>query len=248
MAETDFFDEDLTKQTSTGTVAPPGPTGSSLAPEGAGQRPVNRDYNLAKMARHRDQLEGQVANTLQEIERLRQRQEDFENERRRLEDLRNKQDEYVRGKREVAQRLNQSLMMLEKEEVRASQMVELYSSTRTTLKNLLRDIQEIDESAWDPEDQQDDLTQAIDLIAAVRVDLNKNLAKLDAFSGASAPAFSPEVQGSGETPGSGKTPASELGFGRVLLLGLAFGIPLVILFVVGAVAAWWIVDLITAVP
>lgn len=245
MAETDFFDEDLTKQTSPGTVASPL---SPLPTDAPAQRPVNRDYNLAKMARHRDQLEGQVANTLQEIERLRQRQEDFENERRRLEDMRNKQDEYVRSKREVVQKLHQSLMMLEKEEVRASQMVDLYGSTRTALKNMLKDVQDVDETSWDPEDQQDDLTQATDLISAVRVELNKNLAKLDAFSGAASAAFAQNqgVAGSGTNPALNA--ATPLSFGRASLLGLAFGVPFSFLLLLGGLAAWWIIDLITAVP
>jgi len=244
MADTDFFDDDLVKQ------PPLSRAGTGMADVSSSAKtasPAHRDSNLAKMARHREQLETQVASTLQEIERLRQRQEDFDMERRRLEDLRTKQDEYVRSKRDVLQKLHQNLLVLEKEEVRASQMAELYGATRSTFKSMLKEIEEIDESSWDPEDQQEDLTRAQDLVAAVRVETSKHLAKLDAFSGA-VPASFTSADGTGkatsDTSGSPNRPS----FGSAVTYGFALAIPFAILLIIGTVAAWAIIQVLAAQP
>ena len=224
MSSTDFFDDDLHKPaTPAEPAAPP--------PEPADPGRI-RDPGMARIARHRDQLESQVATAAKEIERLRQKQEDLEAERRSLEEIRRKQDEYLRSKKEIVQKLNQSLYALEREEVKATQLVDLYTSTRRSFRALLDDVQSVDETAWDKDRLGEEVTHALDRVSAVRVEVAKALARLDAMGGSSA------MEGQGEEGGGvdgGAAGSSGQGFGHWLKVGFAIGLPVALL--VGLVLA-----------
>jgi hypothetical protein len=226
---TDFFDDDLVKRNTT-------PAGGATPSGAEDPRAGSRDLNLTRMSRHRDQLETQVAQTMQEIERLRQKQEDFENDKRRLEELRRKQDEYVRGKREMQQKLNQSLLGLEREEVRATQMAELIGSTRRNFRAMLDEVERIDESKWHDDGLHEDLSKAQDLISSIRLECEKSLAKLEAFVPAATP-------GAELGPRASAAPAERPlpGFGYLILAGLAVGIPVAILVGGVSLLIYWVV-------
>jgi hypothetical protein len=232
MSNTDFFDDDLVKRTPAPGAGPvPGAAGAEDA-----RASGSRDLNLTRMSRHRDQLEAQVAQTMQEIERLRQKQEDFENDKRRLEELRRKQDEYVRGKREIQQRLNQSLLSLEREEVRATQMAELVGSTRRNFKAMLEEVERIDESAWHDDGLHEDLAKAQDLISSIRLECEKSLAKLETFAPVSSAL--PETGSRGlSAPPERPLPS----FGYLILAGIAMGVPLSLLVGGVSLLIYWIV-------
>ena len=85
MSTTDFFDDDLVKPRTNGHgSAEVSSVTLEETPEVDLESPQYSDKNLTRMARHRDQLEGQVADALTEIERLRLRQDDLEIEKRQL--------------------------------------------------------------------------------------------------------------------------------------------------------------------
>lgn len=229
MSTTDFFDDDLVKPRANGHASA---EVSSVTLEEAAQTgvgpPQYSDKNLSRMARHRDQLEGQVADALTEIERLRLRQDDLEVEKRQLELLRKKQDGYVSAKRDVVQRLHQSMIALEKEEIKASQLTELYSNTRQSFRNMMEEIEGIDETSWPEEYVQEELHKAQDLIDNIRVECSKALVKLDTFSNAGQARF-----------GEGQANAAEnkvqaRGFAYWLKVGLAISLPFA--FIMGGVS------------
>lgn len=222
---TDFYDDDLVKhrsamrKTKGEPVAEPG---SSEAPA----RPVS-DFNLSRMARQKEQVEDSVALAAQELERLRQRQENLEKEKHVLEDLRRRQADYERGKREMLDSLNQSLIALEKDELNAEKLLELVTSTRKRCRAWLSEIDAMDEELW-PEDQfREELGRALAKIEDVRMEYNKALAKIEAQSGeekkpaASAPVLYDERRGLDE----------EKGFGYWLKVGFAVSLPLVMTLV-----------------
>ena len=224
MSNTDFFDDDLHKP-------PPPAEPVAPAPEPADTGRI-RDPGMARISRHRDQLESQVATAAKEIERLRQKQEDLEAERRSLEEIRRKQDEYLRSKKAIVQKLNQSLYSLEREEVKATQLVDLYTSTRRSFRTLLDDVQSVDETAWEKDRLGEEVTHALDRVSAVRVEVAKSLARLDAMGGTSA------VEGQGEgaegADGAASKPSGH-GFGHWVKVGFAVGLPVALL--VGLVLA-----------
>ena len=129
MANTDFFDDDLVKQRDSARRLKLGPSDDSIGTVGDGAssdevpvRPVS-DFNLTRMAKHKQEVDDHVATAVHELERLRKRQEDLEREKKELEELRRKQEEYERGKREMSERLSQSLVTLEKDELQAERVV-----------------------------------------------------------------------------------------------------------------------------
>jgi hypothetical protein len=232
MSNTDFFDEDLVKPRSesalTSTVVIEETTrADDITGRVVQQDKVVSDLDLARMSRHRDQLEGQAAKTITEIERLKQRTDDLEHEKQQLSDLRKKQDSYVKSKREMMQRLNQSLLAIEKEEVKASQLVELYSNTRQSFRKMFGDIEGVDESQWPEDLMKDELSKAQDLVDSIRVECSKALVKLDTFA-SSEPAggFSGPV--SANSKHAGQT-GQKHPFLYWLQVGLAISIPLAIL-------------------
>ena len=100
MANTDFFDDDLIKQRDAAKRIRLGPgdepVGTLPPAAPSDEVPVRAvsDFNLTRMAKHKQEVEGQMAHAAQELERLRARQEGLEREKRDLEDVRRKQEEY----------------------------------------------------------------------------------------------------------------------------------------------------------
>ncbi|MFH0878398.1 MAG: hypothetical protein V2A34_01670 [Lentisphaerota bacterium] len=189
MANTDFFDDDLIKQRDAAKKIKLGQTDEPLAMvndlSGNDEVPVRpvSDFNLTRMAKHKQEVDDHVATAMQELERLRKRQEDLEREKRELEDLRRKQAEYEGGKREMVERLSQSLVILEKNELQSERLVEMLGATRKRFRNLLADIEGISEDAW-PEDQiRDELNKALMVLEDARMEYNKSMAKIDAMDG-----------------------------------------------------------------
>ncbi len=185
MPNTDFFDDDLVKQRESTKRIRMGP-GDEPVSEGASGEGVSRgvsDFNLTRMARHKEQVEEHVAHTAQELERLRQRQENLEKERKTLEELRKKQADYERGKREIMERLSQSLVSLEKEEVKAEQLLEVLAATRKRFRTWLTNVETLQEETWSEEEFRDELYKALAVVDDTRVDYNKAMAKIEALMG-----------------------------------------------------------------
>jgi hypothetical protein len=234
MAGTDFFDKDLmNRESSRGRRKDDGAPAMAESEEVDLQRPVS-DLNLTQMARHRQDLENQVAESAHELDRLRMRQEEVERERRELEDLRKKQVDYERGRRELSDRLHQSLIMMEKEQLRSERMTELLAHTLAEFKDMLGQIEGMDDENW-PEDQlRDELTKALLIMDECRMEYNKGVTKIEAAlagSRASGEQASALMERSGTVPD-----ASRPGFAYWLKAGLAASLPLILTLLTLALA------------
>lgn len=187
MSGTDFFDDDLVRQRDTPRRVKLGPGDDAAAPVGdppssdeLPARPVS-DLNLTRMARHRKEVDTHAAIAAQELERLRKRQEQLEQEKRELEELRKRQDEYERGKREITEALKRSLVALERKEVDAQRTVELLADARTRFKELLAVVEQLKEEVW-PEDRiRDELAKSLGILEQARLEYNKTMAKIEAI-------------------------------------------------------------------
>ncbi len=237
---TDFFDDDLVRKREA----------ASRIKMGAGDEPVETlgegggsddvpvrsisDLNLTRMARHKQQTTEQAASALQEIERLKKRQEQLEAEKRDLEELRRKHDDFDRGKREMTDHLKRSLVTLERQEVETGRMVELLGATRKRFKGMLASIEEIKEEAWAEEEIRDQLNRSLGIIEDTRMEFSKAMSKIEAAKGEEriAPAggsaamiFEDRSSMSGE----------EKPFGYWLKVGIAVSLPLIATLVLIAV-------------
>lgn len=233
MPGTDFYDDDLSRQRNWGNrgnldePAVPVSEGGSL---NAAPRAV-ADLNLTRMAKHKKDLDDQAAQALQELEKLRKRQESLESEKRTLEDLRRRHDDFDRGKREMVDHIQRSLVVLERQESEAQRLTELYNATRNRFRDLLNRIQSLNEDTW-PEDQiRDELNKALGLIEEARMEYNKAMARVDAERATS---------GAGDAKGSKSAvlfedlhdAAPEKDFLYWLKVGAAVSLPLVVILVI----------------
>jgi len=216
---TDFFDDDLLQP--------------NLKPQGIPEQRENSparsssDASAGKLAQQKEELSGQVAAAVKEIEQLRMKQEDLEKEKSKLQELGRKQEEYERGKRDVIEKIDRGIITVEKEEVEATRMVELLSETRSKFKNMLAELRNINEDAWVDENFMDELNRASAMVENARMDYKKALARIDASSWhkdtARVQADLMEDGASGAALGHG--------FGYWLKVGLALTLPLITILI-----------------
>ena len=184
MSGTDFFDDDLGQRRSAIKSTSLGQGTDIVAPkhDEVPVRPIS-DLNLTRMARHREEVNAQVAGAKVEIEKLKRRQSDLEREKQSLEDLSAKQDQYERGKQEMIDRLAESLISLQKLEDRAARQVEMYSGTRNRFGEMLAELQGLSDSDWTDETFRDELNKAVVLIDNLRKEFVKSQAAVEAVGG-----------------------------------------------------------------
>lgn len=229
MPNRDFFDEDLIKPRDDGGHIRLGPGGepppAAYNPEGEAGTRGSGDIEMPLIARHRKQVEEEAAQRAREIERLRQLQENLEREKRDLEDLRKKQSDYVSGKQEMLQRLQQSLVALERHELRAAQLVDLLQNTRRRFKEIEGQIRGIREEEWPEDGVREELTKALALLEDARMEYNRATARIEALLGDSSksPAASAVV-----FEESGGRSAPERSFLQWVGIGLAVSLPLIL--------------------
>ncbi|MCS6771517.1 MAG: hypothetical protein NZ740_05780 [Kiritimatiellae bacterium] len=227
MSGTDFFDDDLIRQRD---VSRRGRSGTGDDPSGLGShegselpaRPVS-DLNLTRMARHRKEVDTHAAIAAQELERLRKRQEQLEQEKRELEELRRRQDEYERGKREMTETLKRSLVALERKEIDAQRTVELLADARVRFKELLAEVEQLKEEVW-PEDRiREELAKSLGILEQARLEYSKTMAKIEAVKPEAAAASGKPTVILEDRSGDAE---DEKSFLYWLKVGLAFTLPL----------------------
>ncbi len=235
MPGTDFFDDDLARQRERGgrirtdEPAVPVEEGGSL---NAAPRQV-ADLNLTRMARHRKEIDDQAAVALQELDKLRKRQDQLENEKKNLEDLRRRHDDYDRGKREMIDHLRRSLVTLERQEAETQRLTELYNATRNRFKDLLNAVESLNEESWPEAQIRDELNKALGIIEEARMDYNKSMARVDAERGPAAPA---DAKGAKSAIFFENLPQNEeKGFSHWMKIGFAFSLPIAITLVVALI-------------
>jgi chromosome segregation ATPase len=186
MMGTDFIDDDLSRK-----AAEAGDAESSAS----------------RLSRQKEQLTNQVADTAEEIERLRMRQDELEHEKTSLEELNRKQDEYARSKKDIIENLSRNIILMEKDEVLANRMVELLSASRARFKDVLSEIRDIREESWSEAEFEEELDKALALIESARMEYSKAVAKIDAESwqkgGGQAPLATLEDAGRGALANKG---------------------------------------------
>lgn len=235
---TDFVDDDLVRRGENTEAVRLGAGGhaamdkSLIEPDGSSDLPLKGagDFNLTRMAWHKQQVEDDVAKAMKELEVLRQRQESLESQKRRLEGLRKKQTDYERGRGEMIELLSKSLISLEKEELNAEQAMELLSVTRKKFKVRLAELEGLDPETWPDDQVREELTKALAVIEDARTDYNKSMARVDALTsgdqketGHTAPVIFDERWSAHE---------EEKPFSHWLYVGFAVSLPLIVVLTV----------------
>ena len=180
---------------------------------------------LGKMARKKEEMSTQAAGAMQEIERLRMKQEELEREKNALEELTRKQDQYEHDKTDIVEKIERSVVAMEREESQAARMVELLSESRGRFKNTLAEIRAINEELWGDHNFSDELNRAAALIENARMDYKKALAKIEA---ANLHAGVAEGIDKAALDAMGFESGGEKDFGHWLKIGFAVTLPLMV--------------------
>ncbi len=233
MSNKDFFDDDLIQRRDAVKEVKMGPVHESKdvvdVPK-SDPVPV-QDLNLTPLTRRKEEINSQVATKLDELERLRSRQETLDREKSSLEHLRSTQEKYETGKREMLDHLEQSLVSLEREEILLNQRMELLSETGKRFKELLSGLRGFNEEQWpsDSVSYREELTKALAVVENARQEYNKALARVDilrenrAGSLEGKPLLYDDMM---------SLPASQRSFADWLKLGLAVSLPVTIVLAV----------------
>ncbi len=214
---TDFFDDDLSRTVESGEQA--------LA-----------ETSVTRMARQKEQLTHQVADTAEEIERLRMRQDELEHEKTSLEELNRKQDEYERSKKNIIENLSRNIILMEKDEVLATRMVELLSASRARFKDMLAEIRDIKEERWGNGDFEEELDKALALIENARMEYSKAIAKVDAESWQKGGGGQAQLSTLEE---AGRNALVNKGFFFWLKVGIAVSLPVIVVLMLLLAGYLW---------
>lgn len=215
--QTDFVDVDLT--------APRIPR-PDIEAEDAATR-----VELGNLHRQRERLEEEVSGTARELESLRQQQENLLQRKQSLENLRQQQGRYVEEKQDLSRRIHQCLVLLDKEEVRVSQLQELYSTSRNLFSRLEDQLESLGDGGWDEQSFDQELTHATDTLKGVRMEFKKGLARLDALDW-----NNDQVEGEMQSEDFSES----YGFAFWLKAGIALGLPIAFFCGIGALIVVWI--------
>jgi vacuolar-type H+-ATPase subunit I/STV1 len=190
----------------------------------------------SKLAQQKEQITNKVADTAEEIERLRMRQAELEHEKKSLEEINRKQDEYERSKKEIIENLSRNIILMEKDEITASRMVELLSVSRSRFKDMLAEIRDIQEEKWEGENFEEELDKALALLESARMEYSKAIAKIDAesWNKGNGPAPLATIEMAGQSSLAGK------GFLFWLKIGFAVSIPMIIVLMLIFAAYLWL--------
>lgn len=226
---TDFVDDDLIRQRQAALKIKLDGEGSKAPRDGHipssrefPTRPVS-DISLTPLARHKQEVTEQMVDKVQELDRLRARQEELERERRMLEELRQKHEAFDTGRRELKDRLNESLMRMAKEQMEAERLAQLLDETRRLFRARLEEVEALNEESWPDEQHLDELNKALVLLENIRADYNKSLGRIEAIRpavGSHEPVQTLMAGGPGGTAAGG--------WRYWLRAGLAFSLPLMI--------------------
>lgn len=235
---TDFYDDDLVRERENALKIKLDGEGAGLPRDGnipssrdLPNRPVS-DLTLTHLARHKQEVTEQMVDKTQELDRLRARQEELERERRTLEDMRKKQESFDVGRRELKGRLNESLVRMEKDQLRAERLSQLLEETRRAFRERLDEVSALNEEEWADDQLLDELNKALTLLENVRSDYNRAMAKIDAVQPAAAAGTPASARPLAFDDAPGLAGEGGQGFGYWLRAGLAFTLPLMALLAI----------------
>ena len=235
---TDFYDDDLVRERENALKIKLDGEGSGLPRDGnipssrdLPNRPVS-DLTLTHLARHKQEVTEQMVDKTQELDRLRARQEELERERRTLEDMRKKQESFDVGRRELKDQLNESLVRMEKDQLRAERLSQLLDETRRAFRERLDEVSALTEEEWADDQLLDELNRALTLLENVRSDYNRALAKIDAVQPSAVAGTPASSRPLAFDDAPGLAVEGGQGFGYWLRAGLAFTLPLMALLAI----------------
>jgi hypothetical protein len=218
--ENDFFDDDV-KFAESGTDKVSGLNDVSV---------VDANLDASRLMRQKKELDGRVVVAAKEIDLLKRRQNELESRKEHMEEIARKQADYEKNKRDIIVKLDKSLILLEKEELQATRLVDLVADIRSQFKIVLEEIRSIKEEKWGDLEFEEELNKAIVRVENAFMLHKKGLSKVDIISDRKKIKNAIKADYV-DTDFSGKADSCH-SFGYWLKAGLAFSLPVMTMMVV----------------
>ena len=178
------------------------------------------------------ELGDKVQQVRAELESLKQKQEEIEREKSRLEELKRRQDSLEQGRSDMLDKLNRSLVVVQRETEEAQKRVEQMHAIYASFNQHLRQLEDINARTWNPQDLPRELSKAISSVEDARAEYIKSQAKL-------AVDTSSEMTSSSSLMESDYSSEEEHSFVYWLRSGFAFTLPLQIIAVIALLLYIW---------
>lgn len=156
---------------------------------------------------------------------LKRQQEEVERRKRELEELNKRRAELEQGQKILRERFTRAITVLERADYEARREIEQLQLIRDTFQEHLKNIEEIDPTAWQPNNIDEELTRALSKVDHAHSVYNQSRAKIDALSGRDIEDGSRTEATSGEdSEGLGDVP-----FGELVRRGFGLSLPLILM-------------------
>ena len=176
-----------------------------------------------------------MVSAVSEIERLRRRQQELEQEKAELEEMARKQRDYEQGKREMIAHLGEGIMALEKKEIQTAQLMEIIVATRSRFRTSLEELEKLDEERWPDAQFREELYKALAIVDDARMEYNKALAKIEILESGSS-SIMETTRPASPDGGAFMAGITKRNFTDWLKIGFALSLPLIALVVFLALA------------
>lgn len=179
-----------------------------------------------------EELDNQVQRAQEQLLQLKRQQEMIERQKRELEELSRKQEELERGRAEMIEKLNRSVVVIERETYEAEKRVEQLRATNAAFLQHLDVLERINPKNWSNADLHKELSKALSSVDDARTEFNKSITKINAKSDG-------EILKPASTVDAAEVmqEAGAVNFGLWLKRGLAFTLPLILFGIIALVVA-----------
>ena len=143
---------------------------------------IGPTLSVVELPQHREEVDLKLDQAREHLLTLRRQQEELERQKSELEELRRKQEEYSRGRVEITDNLVRGLLALERQQIESQRLAELSSKTIDAFRDYAEQIQQINDGDWNSGNVRAELSRALGVIEAARLEYNRARTKLDCLN------------------------------------------------------------------
>ena len=177
-----------------------------------------------------EDVQAKVHEAQAELMQLRQRQEEIERQKLHLEQIKKKQDAFGHGKRELMEKLNRSILIIERDLYNSQKLAEELTATHTAFAAHLEVLRGLQPEKWQRAQVDAELNHALDAIEDAKDDYIKSSRRLASLR--------PDSAGSrSDQDGDERSSGASDDFMVLVKRGFGLSLPLIVAGLVGLVLA-----------
>ncbi len=182
-----------------------------------------------------EDVQAKVHEAQAELMQLRQRQEEIERQKMQLELIKKKQDAFAQGKRDLMEKLNRSVQVIERELYNTQKLTEELNTTHKTFAGHLEVLRGLQPEKWQRTNVDAELNNALEAIEDAKDEYLKSSRRMSSLR--------PETAGrraemeDGENAARRPAEMSKEDFKALVKRGFALSLPLIAAGVVGLIFA-----------